>query len=255
MIKFEHTIFALPFAYLGAFLASGGVPNGYQLLWITLAMVGARTAAMSLNRVIDRFIDARNPRTVQRAIPAGLLGVREVYYTIVLSFLLLGFSAYQLNMLAFKLMPLAVFVLVLYSYTKRFTWLCHLFLGLALGMAPVGAWVGITGALALLPVTMGLGVMFWVAGFDIIYACQDAEFDKIEGLYSIPSVFGLKNALWVSILFHVIALVLFILLGMMDPILGKIYYLGVLAAAVLLFRQHKIVSSSDLSKIGVAFLI
>lgn len=253
MIKFEHTIFALPFAYFGAFLAAGGFPSLAKFVWITLAMIGARTAAMSLNRLIDRFIDAKNPRTMQRAIPAGLLKAGEVYVYTILSFVLLGISAYKLNMLAFKLMPAAVFVLVFYSYTKRFTWGCHLFLGLALGIAPIGAWVGITGSLALLPIVLGLGVMLWVAGFDIIYACQDVEFDIKEGLHSIPSIFGLNKALRISASFHIIALMLFFILGIMDPILGIAYYLGVIIAAVLLYRQHKIVSSSDLSKIGVAF--
>jgi 4-hydroxybenzoate polyprenyltransferase len=253
MIKFEHTIFALPFAYFGAFLAAGGLPSLAKFIWITLAMVGARTAAMSLNRLIDRFIDAKNPRTLQRAIPAGQLKVAEVYVYTILSFILLGISAYNLNMLAFKLMPVAVFFLVFYSYTKRFTWGCHLFLGLALGIAPIGAWVGVTGDMALLPIILGLGVMLWVAGFDIIYACQDIEFDMKEGLHSIPSIFGLKKSLQISVCFHIIALILFVILGIMDPKLGIAYYLGVIIAAILLFRQHKIVSSADLSKVGVAF--
>ncbi|MFZ3371968.1 MAG: UbiA-like polyprenyltransferase, partial [Desulfitobacteriaceae bacterium] len=174
MIKFEHTIFALPFAYLGAFLAArhthGGFPTAMQLFWITLAMIGARTAAMSLNRVIDRHIDARNPRTAMRALPIGLLGTAEVYGYVVLSFGLLGFAAYKLNLLALELMPIAVFFLVLYSYTKRFTWTCHIVLGIALGLAPVGAWLGITGHWALPPVLLGLGVMTWTAGFDVVYA-------------------------------------------------------------------------------------
>ena len=252
MIKFEHTIFALPFAYLGAFLASNGVPSALDLIWITLAMVGARTAAMSLNRLIDRHIDARNPRTVSRAIPAGLLGVGEVYLYTLLSFLLLGVSAYQLNMLAFKLMPIAVFFLVLYSYTKRFTWACHFVLGIALGLAPVGAWIGVTGHWALTPVILGLGVMLWVAGFDIVYACQDVDFDRREGLHSIPSVFGITRGLEISTVLHVIAPALFILVGVLAS-LHWLYYTGVAISIFLLFRQHRIVSASDLSKVGIAF--
>lgn len=256
MIKFEHTLFALPFAYLGAFLAAraqhGGFPSALQLVWITLAMVGARTAAMSLNRLIDRHIDARNPRTAQRAIPAGLLGASEVYVYVLLSFALLAFAAYQLNMLALKLMPIAVFVLVFYSYTKRYTWACHFVLGIALGLAPVGAWIGITGAWAWPPVLLGLGVTVWVAGFDVVYACQDVEFDRREGLYSIPAVFGLTRGLEISALVHVLAPLCFIAVGVLIK-LGFLYFLGVLIAIVLLYRQHRLVSASDLSKVGIAF--
>lgn len=252
MIKIEHTIFALPFAYLGAFLASRGIPTASDLIWITLAMVGARTAAMSLNRLIDRHIDARNPRTSARAIPSGLLGVGEVYIYTLISFLILGVSAYQLNLLAFKLMPIAMFFLVLYPYTKRFTWACHLVLGIALGLGPLGAWIGVTGQWALTPVLLGLGVMLWVAGFDIVYACQDAEFDRREGLHSIPSVFGLTRGLEISTVFHVIAALLFIIVGVLAG-LHWLYFVGIMISIYLLFRQHRIVSASDLSKVGVAF--
>jgi len=252
MIKFEHTIFALPFAYLGAFLAAEGIPSAMKLLWITLAMVGARTAAMSLNRLVDRHIDARNPRTAQRALPAGQLRVDEVYLYVVFSFLLLGISAYQLNLLALYLMPIAVFFLVLYSYTKRFTWACHLVLGISLGLAPAGAWIGITGHWALAPVLLGLGVMTWVAGFDVVYACQDVEFDRKEGLHSIPAVFGLQRGLEISAFLHTIAPLLFIAVGVVMS-LSWLYYAGVAIAIVLLFRQHRLVSADDFSKIGVAF--
>jgi len=252
MIKIEHTIFALPFAYLGAFLASRGIPTASDLIWITLAMVGARTAAMSLNRLIDRHIDARNPRTSARAIPSGLLGVGEVYIYTLISFLILGVSAYQLNLLAFKLMPIAMVFLVLYPYTKRFTWACHLVLGIALGLGPLGAWIGVTGQWALTPVLLGLGVMLWVAGFDIVYACQDAEFDRREGLHSIPSVFGLTRGLEISTVFHVIAPLLFIIVGVLEG-LHWLYFVGIVISIYLLFRQHRIVSARDLSKVGVAF--
>lgn len=252
MIKFEHTIFALPFAYLGAFLAANGVPSASKLLWITLAMIGARTAAMSLNRLIDRRIDARNPRTDMRALPAGQLRVMEVYIYTALSFALLCYSAYKLNSLALKLMPIAVFFLVAYSYTKRFTWACHFFLGISLGLAPAGAWIGVTGYWDLAPVLLGLGVMTWVAGFDIVYACQDVEFDRKEGLHSIPAIFGVQRALEISFLLHILAPLLFIAVGMVLS-MGWLYYVGVALAIVLLLRQHRIVTANDLSKIGIAF--
>ena len=252
MIKFEHTLFALPFAYLGAFLASNGVPSGLKLFWITLAMIGARTAAMSLNRLIDRHIDARNPRTAQRAIPAGQLRVKEVYLYTVLSFLLLGYSAYRLNLLALWLMPIAVFFLVLYSYTKRFTWACHLALGISLGLAPAGAWIGVTGHWALAPILLGLGVMTWVAGFDVVYACQDVEFDRKEGLHSIPAIFGVQRGLEISSFLHILAPLFFIAVGVVMS-MSWLYYVGVAIAVVLLFRQHRLVSADDFSRIGVAF--
>lgn len=252
MIKIEHTLFALPFAYLGAFLASRGIPSVSKLLWITLAMVGARTAAMSLNRLIDRHIDARNPRTAQRALPAGQLRVKEVYVYTLLSFLLLAYSAYKLNLLALILMPIAVFFLVLYPYTKRFTWTCHLVLGISLGLAPAGAWIGVTGHWALAPVLLGLGVMAWVAGFDVVYACQDVEFDRNEGLHSIPAIFGVQRGLEISAFLHSLAPLLFIGVGVVMA-LGWLYYAGVAIAIILLFRQHRIVTVDDLSKVGVAF--
>lgn len=252
MIKFEHTVFALPFAYMGAFLAAGGLPSAGKLLWITLAMVGARTAAMSLNRIIDRHSDALNPRTAERALPAGLLRVGEVYLYAFFSFLLLGYSAYRLNLLALELMPIAVFFLVFYSYTKRFTWACHFALGVALGLAPLGAWIGVTGHWALPPVLLGLGVTSWVAGFDIIYASQDIDFDREKGLKSIPAVFGLTRGFEISTFLHVIAPLLFIMVGILLH-LHLFYYFGVVVAVILLFRQHRIVSVDNLTKVGIAF--
>lgn len=252
MIKIEHTLFALPFAYLGAFLAAGGLPPLAKLLWITLAMVGARTAAMSLNRLIDRHIDARNPRTAQRALPAGQLRVNEVYLYTFLSFLLLGYSAYKLNLLALILMPIAVFFLVLYPYTKRFTWACHLVLGISLGLAPAGAWIGVTGHWALAPVLLGFGVVSWVAGFDVVYACQDVEFDRKEGLHSIPAIFGVQRGLEISSFLHLLAPLFFIAVGVVLS-MSWLYYVGVAIAVILLLRQHRIVTVDDLSKVGVAF--
>lgn len=258
MIKFEHTIFALPFAYLGAFLASGGFPSGQQLLWITLAMVGARTAAMALNRLIDRHIDARNPRTAGRHIPRGVITVFEVWLYVIASWALLLVAAWQLNPhnlavpLTVKLMPIAVFVLTVYSYTKRFTWACHLVLGLSLGLAPVGSWVGITGRIDFPAVLLGFVVLTWVAGFDIVYACQDFEFDSREGLHSIPAVFGLKKALIISTLMHVVTVLGLSWLGVVLN-LGYLYWLGVITAAGILVYEHSLVSPTDLSKLDAAF--
>lgn len=253
MIKFEHTIFALPFAYMGMFLAVGGLPTWKQFIFITLAMVGARTAAMSLNRLIDRHIDALNPRTKNRAIPAGLLGVAEVWFYTILSFALLIYSALQLSPLAMKLLPIVVVVLLLYSYTKRFTWLCHVVLGISLGLAPMGSWVAIRNSLDMPAWLLGLGVMFWSAGFDIIYACQDCEFDRNKGLHSIPARFGIKNALHISSAFHVAAVVLLFLVGQFLQ-MGWIYNVGVIIAIIILYYEHRLVKPNDLSKLDAAFM-
>lgn len=252
MIRVEHTLFALPFAYTGAVLVERKIPSGHDLLWITLAMVGARSAAMSLNRIIDLRIDAKNPRTANRALPRGLLSVAEVWVYVVLSFALLFVSAYNLSPLALELFPVAVAVLVFYPYTKRFTWACHLVLGLALGLAPLGAWIAIAGRFDPAPLVMAAGVMFWVAGFDIIYACDDYDFDRAEGIYSIPARYGIKTGLRVSAAFHVFALALFISVALMLR-LGVLYYAGMTLAAALLFYQHRLVKPDDLSRSGTAF--
>lgn len=252
MIKFEHTIFALPFAYVGALLAEKGIPDLRGLLWITLAMVGARTAAMSLNRIIDCRLDAKNPRTAGRALPRGLLSVAEVWIYVFLSFALLFYAARQLSPLAFRLFPAAVFVLWIYSYTKRFSWTCHLFLGAALGLAPLGSWIALTDRFDLAPVLLALGVLFWVAGFDIIYACDDYDFDRKERVHSIPARFGIKNALAISTAFHVIAPLFFLATGLILN-LGVFYLAGVGLAVAILFRQHTLVRPDDLSRAGVAF--
>jgi len=252
MIKFEHTVFALPFAYTGALLTEKKIPASHDLLWITMAMVGARTAAMSLNRIIDRHLDARNPRTAGRALPRGLLKTGEVWFYVLVSFLILFYSSYQLDPLAFRLAPAAVLVLLTYSYTKRFTWTCHLVLGFALGMAPLGSWIAITGQFHPAPVLLGAGVLFWVAGFDIIYACDDYEFDLREGLFSIPARFGIKRALYISTAFHAIAPLLFLAAGVLLN-LGVLYLAGVVISVGILFYQHILVRPDDLSRAGVAF--
>lgn len=252
MIKFEHTLFALPFAFIGALLAQRVIPTGHNILWLTLAMVGARTAAMSLNRVVDRHIDARNPRTAKRALPQGLLKVSEVWLYTLLSFGLLALAAYNLQPLAFKLFPVAVLALSFYSFTKRFTWSCHLFLGLALGLAPLGAWVGIVGKFALAPVLLCLGVMFWVAGFDVIYACDDYDFDCRAGIYSIPARFGIPRALKISKVMHLLAPLFFLATGVVLH-LGLFYLAGVILAVALLTYEHSLIKPDDLSRAGVAF--
>jgi len=252
MIKIEHTLFALPFAYIGALLVDRQVPSAHDLVWITLAMVGARTAAMSLNRIIDRHIDTRNPRTAGRAIPRGMLSVVEVWVYALVSLGLLLVSAYNLSQLAFKLFPVALAVLFIYPYTKRFTWLCHLILGLALGLAPLGAWVAIAGRFDLAPLLLAVGVMFWVAGFDIIYACDDFDFDRAEGVHSIPARFGIRPGLKISSAFHMAAIGLFLGVGLVVH-LGVLYFTGMLLAAVLLFYQHRVISPEDLSRSGMAF--
>lgn len=252
MIRVEHTLFALPFAYTGALLVGKKIPSGHDLLWITLAMVGARTAAMSLNRIIDLHIDAKNPRTANRALPRGILSVAEVWVYVILSFALLFVSAYNLSPLALRLFPVAVAVLVFYPYTKRFTWTCHLILGLALGLAPLGAWIAISGRFDPAPLVLCAGVTFWVAGFDIIYACDDYDFDRAEGIHSIPARFGIKSALQVSTAFHVLALVLLTLVALLLN-LGLLYYVGMALVAALLFYQHHLVRPDDFSKSGMAF--
>ncbi len=256
MIKFEHTVFALPFAYMGAVLGSfvhrGTWPLWEEIGWITLAMVGARSAAMALNRLIDRYIDAANPRTNNRAIPAKLVSVKEVLWFIIISFSVLFFAAFQLNMLAVKLLPLAVFILVIYSYTKRFTWLCHVVLGIAIGLAPLGAWVAVTGQIDLYGLLLFATVALWTAGFDVIYACQDIEFDRKHGLYSIPSRFGLAKALKIARLFHLVTIIGFVTLFFLVDM--QIWFaVGVIVAAALLFYEHQLVSPDDLSKLNTAF--
>lgn len=256
MIKFEHTIFALPFAYMGAVLGSyvqrGGWPAWEEIGWITVAMVGARSAAMALNRLIDRYIDAANPRTSDRAIPTKLVSVKEVFWFIIISFTVLFIAAFQLNMLAVKLLPLAVFILVIYSYTKRFTWLCHIVLGIAIGLAPLGGWVAVTGQIDLYGLLLFATVALWTAGFDVIYACQDIEFDRNHGLYSIPSRFGLANALRIARFFHLLTIIGFVTLFFLVDL--QIWFaVGVVIAAALLFYEHQLVSPHDLSKLNTAF--
>jgi 4-hydroxybenzoate polyprenyltransferase len=256
MIKFEHTIFALPFAYIGTVLGSllilNELPSWRIIFWVSIAMVGARSAAMALNRLIDRSIDALNPRTANRDIPSGKITVREAGIFTVFSFLLLFLAAFQLNMLAVVLLPIAVFFLVLYSYTKRFTWLCHYFLGIAIGLAPMGGFVGATGTLPIEAWLLFITVALWTAGFDVIYACQDVDFDKQTHIFSVPARFGIKNALIIARLTHAITtLLLFSWYFVFD--LGIWYLVGAFIAAIILHFEHQLVKPDDLSQLNAAF--
>ncbi len=252
MVKIEHTIFALPFAFLGAFFAAGGLPGAREALWILLAMVTARSAAMAFNRLADARFDARNPRTAGRALPRRLLTKPFVAAFITVSSALFVLSAWMLNPLAFALSPAALALVFLYSYAKRFTWLTHVFLGLALACAPVGAWIAIRGDVTPVPFALGLAVVLWVAGFDIIYSCQDVAFDRRERLYSIPQQYGVAAALWISALLHLAMIVLLGLLFWSEG-LGPLSLGGLAAVAVLLAYEHSLVKPSDLSRVNTAF--
>lgn len=252
MIKFSHTIFALPFALTGALLAAGGFPSFRQTLWIILAMVGARTAAMAMNRLIDADIDARNPRTAVRAIPAGLIGKGVTLAFIVAAIALMLLAAQMLNPLCLKLSPIALFFLLLYSYCKRFTALAHVVLGICLAAAPIGAWVAIRGTIDAPALILGGVVLFWVAGFDILYALQDLEFDRSAGLHSIPVALGVNGSLWAARLFHLIMIgLLFTLYSLMG--LGPIFLAGILVATAMLLYEHWLLRDGNLEKLDAAF--
>ena len=256
LIKFEHTIFALPFAYLGMLLAAQGWPTWFQFFWITIAMIAARTLAMGSNRIADRWIDARNPRTAQRPLITGSISIQTAWIGTAISGLVLALAAWQLGPLTFILLPGAYLFLIGYSFTKRFTWLSHFILGFTDGLAPVGAWVAIRGSLFTsedLPAWIVLGVVtFWIAGFDIIYACQDVDFDHEEDLRSIPVKFGIRAALWTSTICHIITIILLVSLGFASG-LGWPYWIGLIIVSALLIWEHKLVQPDDLSKLGVAF--
>ncbi len=258
MIKIEHTLFALPFAFLGATLAARELspqPPSFwvsKFLWITLAMVGARSAAMTFNRIADREIDAANPRTAARALPSGLLDLRFAAVFAIVSSALFVLAASQLNRLTLILSPIALLSVLLYSYTKRFTFLSHLILGWCLAIAPSGAWIAIQGRLTAVPLLLSLSVMLWTAGFDVLYACQDYDFDRQSGLHSIPRRFGIEKALWIARGIHGLmfaSLVAFFL----NAHLGWLGFLGVMATGALLVYQHSIVKANDLSRLNAAF--
>jgi 4-hydroxybenzoate polyprenyltransferase len=252
MIKWEHSIFALPFALCGAMLAAGGVPAWHQLVWIIVAMISARSAAMAFNRVADAAIDAANPRTQTRALPTGTLTPSFVTTFVVISCAVFVLAASQLNHLTLILSPLALAIVLLYSYTKRFTRWSHLVLGFALGIAPAAAWIAVRASLDLRILLLTAAVTFWVGGFDVLYACQDFDFDCEAGLHSLPRYFGIRAALVIARLFHVIMLLLLITLVITFG-LGKFAIAGVVAVAILLAYEHSLVSSHDLSKLNAAF--
>jgi len=252
MIKWEHSIFALPFALAGAMLAAGGFPTLHQLIWIIVAMVSARSAAMAFNRIADAALDAANPRTRTRALPAGTLSPSFVAGFVLVSSVIFILAAAQLNHLSFILSPVALAVLLLYSYTKRFTRWSHLALGFALGIAPAAAWIAIRGALDPRILLLTAAVTFWVAGFDVLYACQDFEFDRQVNLHSVPRYFGIPHALWIARAFHLVMLLLLVTLIVVFG-LGKLAVAGVMVVALLLAYEHSLVSETDLSKLNAAF--
>src|ERR1700730_11324957 len=252
MIKWEHSIFALPFALCGAMLAAGGFPSLRQLLWIVVAMVAASSAAMAFNLWAEASIDAANPRTSTRALPAGHLSSGFVVTFVMVSSGIFIFAASQLNRLALLLSPVALAVLLLYSYTKRVTRWSHLVLGFALGIAPPAAWIAVRGSLDPRILLLTAAVTFWVGGFDVLYACQDFDFDRKRGLHSIPRFLGIRNALWVARAFHVVMLILLVALLMVFG-LGKLAMAGVVVVAILLIYEHSLVSAGNLSKLNAAF--
>jgi 4-hydroxybenzoate polyprenyltransferase len=252
MIKFEHSVFALPFALVGAMLAVRGWPTWREVFWLIVAMVGARSAAMTFNRIADRKFDALNPRTRLRALPTGRLTLRFAAGFTGLSCGLLAFAAWELSPLAFKLSPLVITILLLYSYTKRFTLFSHLVLGICDGLAPVAAWIALRNSVSLSALLLGVAVAFWVAGFDLIYACQDVEFDRRVGIHSIPQRFGVAAALYGSVACHLAMLALLVWVVRMEN-LGWLAAAGLALMAVLFAYEHWIVRPSDLSRLNAAF--
>ncbi|MER3631999.1 MAG: 4-hydroxybenzoate octaprenyltransferase [Blastocatellia bacterium] len=253
MIKFEHTLFALPFALLGAILAANGFPSKWQTFWIIVAMVGARSAAMTFNRIADRDLDAKNPRTANRELPTGKVSLNFAWLFLFVSIAIFLIAAWSLNWLTFLLSPVALISILGYSYAKRFTTFSHLMLGWALAISPTAAWIAVRGTIdSEIPLLLSLFVLMWTAGFDVMYACQDAEFDRRLGLYSIPARLGVGRALWIARIFHFQAfLVLLLLLAFTG--FGWPAYLGVGAVAALLIYQHLLIRASDLSRMNAAF--
>jgi 4-hydroxybenzoate polyprenyltransferase len=256
MVKFSHSVFALPFALSGVALAMAGLPfdraMGWKLFWVVLAMIGARNAAMGFNRLADHRIDAANPRTARRELPRGALPRSAVWIVTLLLSALFVFASFKLNRLCGRLSPVALLTIFGYSYSKRFTWSSHLWLGLALAMAPVGGWLAVTGEFAQVAWLLGLAVLLWVAGFDVIYACQDIEFDQASGLFSIPARFGVRRALWLARGLHLGAVAAMVAVGWVAG-LTNMYFGGLVLIAAILVWEHRLVRADDLSKLGVAF--
>jgi len=251
-IKLAHSLFALPFALLSAFLAKGGAPSFREFFWIILAMVGARSGAMATNRLLDVRIDAKNPRTANRALPSGRLKKTEMGIFMIISYGLLIFSAYQLNWLCFLLSPLAIAWISFYSLTKRFSRLSHFVLGMSLAIAPMGAWLAIQGKFALAPFFISASVLFWVAGFDILYSFQDIEIDKQQNLYSIPRFLGISKSLWLARILHCLSVIL-LLAPYFLLHLGAFYLAGLALISALFIYEHSLVKPNDLSKLDLAF--
>jgi 4-hydroxybenzoate polyprenyltransferase len=253
MIKIEHTLFALPFAFLGAVLAARGLPSARQILWIVVAMVGARSAAMAFNRIADRSFDAKNPRTAMRALPAGQLSVGFVWAFTIASAALFLLAAAMLNRLTLILAPVALACVLLYSFTKRWTQFSHLVLGACLSIAPTGAWIAVLGEIGSpVPLLLSLVVLLWTAGFDVLYACQDCDFDREQGLRSIPARFGIGRALWIARGLHAAAFLALVWLFVVTR-LGPVAFVGVIATGALLVYQHRLVRAGDLSRLNAAF--
>ncbi|MEG0772592.1 UbiA-like polyprenyltransferase [Clostridium sp.] len=252
LVMFSHTIFSLSFALISMLLASNGFPTPIKVFWILLAFMGARTGANAINRVIDAEIDAKNPRTSTRQLPQGLIQKKEIILFTVVCFLIMVIAAAMLNPLCLLLSPIALFLMTIYSYTKRFTWACHLVLGITSAAAPVGAWLAVTGKISWLPLFMGAANTLWVAGFDIIYGSQDYDFDTANGIHSIPARFGVKNALRIAALFHGITLLLLIGVGILSNQLGVIYYIGLAVVSILFIAEHKLVSPDNLTNVKIA---
>ena len=252
MIKFEHTLFAIPFAIIAMMLAANVIPTLYQMFWILIALTFARTVAMLWNRIVDAKIDAQNPRTKNRAIPKGLVSVRSAVIMLIISCIVFVFSAYMLNRLSFILSFPALLVVFLYSYLKHFTWLSHFVLGFVDAMAPAGAWIAIRGNLPLSIVLLSGAVILWVGGFDILYSLMDLDFDKKEHLFSIPVIFGVKKAIFLSRLMHALMVAALILFGVLYP-MHVLYFAGIVFVVVLLVYEHSLISPGDFSKVEKAF--
>jgi 4-hydroxybenzoate polyprenyltransferase len=252
-IKIQHTVFALPFAVMSAFLAAGGMPKVEQLIWIVVCMVGARSAAMAFNRIVDARFDAKNPRTRERALPSGQVGIRSYWAFLIASSILFIFSAWMLNQLAFCLSPVALVIVFFYSLTKRFTAFSHFWLGLAISIAPIGAWVAIREEISFISLLLGAAVVFWLVGFDILYSCMDVDVDRVNRLHSIPQRFGVAMALKMAWASHAVMVVFLLILLEFTVLLGPIYLAGVVLVAGLLIYEHSLVKKDDLSNVNTAF--
>jgi 4-hydroxybenzoate polyprenyltransferase len=252
LVMFSHTIFSLSFALISMLLVSKGLPSPYTVFWILVAFMGARTGANAINRVIDAKIDAKNPRTATRQLPQGLMNKKEVILFSIVCFLIMVAAAAMLNPLCLLLSPIALLLMVTYSFTKRFTWACHLVLGVTSAAAPVGAWLAVSGEITWLPLFMGAANTLWVAGFDIIYGSQDYDFDTANGVHSMAERFGVKNALRVAAAFHALAIMFLIAVGILSSQLDIIYYIGLFLIALLFIIEHRLVSPTNLTNVKVA---